>query len=519
MLNRLIGTLSLFACVTVASAAVAANYVVSLTGSDSGTGTAASPWRTLQHAADVVSAGDKVTVHAGNYTGFYLDTSGSAAAPIEFDADPGVTINQRNATTPDGINLESASYVTINGFSVTGMPRAGVRSVGDSDALAKFVTIRNVTATNNGEWGIFTGFVNDLLIESNTTSGSVDQHGIYVSNSGDRPVIRNNISFNNHDNGIHMNGDASQGGDGIITGAVVTGNIIYNNGTGGGSGINMDGVQNSLVANNLLYNNHASGISLYQIDGGGGSSGDVVVNNTIIEASDARWALNIQANSANTTVRNNILLNNNPSHGAIDITSDSLTTLSSDYNVVTSRFTPNDGNSFQTLAQWQSTTGEDVHSLVATAAQLFANVSGNDYRLKSGSPAVNSGTSSFAPPGDLIGLPRPAGGDYDIGAYELGALAGDFNRNGTVDMADYVLWRNMRGSIATRYAGADGDGNGIIDQADYAVWRAGFGATAAGAGNSVESAAVPEPSALMLLCFVGLAPAARAASGRFQIRR
>ena len=93
------------------------------------------------------------------------------------------------------------------------------------------MTIRNVTSTNNREWGILTGFVNDLLIEKNIDkSGSVDQHGIYVSNSGDRPVIRNNISFNNHDNGIHMNGDASLGGDGIISGAVVSGNIIYNNG-------------------------------------------------------------------------------------------------------------------------------------------------------------------------------------------------------------------------------------------------------------------------------------------------
>jgi hypothetical protein len=515
MFNRLIAALGLFARINITSAALAGNYFVSTTGSDSGAGTAASPWRTLQHAADVVNAGDKVTVHAGNYTGFYLDSSGTAAAPIEFDADPGVIVNQRNATTPDGINLESASYVSINGFTVTGMPRAGVRSVGDSDSLAKFVTIRNVTATNNGEWGIFTGFVNDLLIESNTTSGSVDQHGIYVSNSGDRPVIRNNISFNNHDNGIHMNGDASQGGDGIITGAVVTGNIIYNNGTGGGSGINMDGVQNSLIANNLLYNNHASGISLYQDDGGGGSSGDVVVDNTIIEASDARWALNIQSNSTNTTVRNNILLNNNPSHGAIDITSDSLPTLSSDYNVVTSRFTPDDGNTFQTLAQWQLTTGNDAHSLVATAAQLFANAAGNDYRLKSGSPALNAGTSSFAPPADLLGLPRPAGGAYDIGAYELGALAGDFNRNGAVDMADYVLWRNSVGSTVTRYLEADGDGNGVVDLADYAIWRGGFGANATGAGSSVGGAAVPEPSTLMLLCALWLAPATRVNLGRF----
>jgi hypothetical protein len=491
------------------------NYFVSPTGDDSHTGNSASPWSTLQHAADAVHAGDFVTVVAGNYTGFYLDTSGTAVAPIEFFAQPGVVINHQNGTTPDGINLEGASYVVIDGFTVSGMPRAGVRSVGDSDALAKFVTVRHVTATNNGEWGIFTGFVDDLLIESNSTSGSVDQHGIYVSNSGDRPIIRNNISFNNHDNGIHMNGDASEGGDGIISGAVVTGNIIYNNGTGGGSGINMDGVQNSVITNNLLYNNHASGISLYRIDGGGGSSGNIVANNTIIEANDARWDLNIQTGSTNNMVRNNILLNNNGSHGAIDISADSLAGFSSDYNVVTPKFAKEDVPSFLNLAQWQGA-GYDAHSFVASADQLFAQSAANDYHLKTGSPALNSGTSFDAPAADLEGLPRPAGGFYDIGAYELGALAGDYNRDGAVNEADYVLWRNTLGSVVTRFAGADGDGSGVIDQADYARWRSDFGAVSGGAGSAIGAAAIPEPATLAEFCLVmTLFSATRQMSRRF----
>src|SRR5262249_16003865 len=152
--------------------------------------------------------------------------------------------------------------VVIDGFNVSNMNRAGIRSVGvDGDDLASHVTIRNVTASNNGYWGIFTGFVDDLLIENNKTSSSINEHGIYVSNSGDRPIIRNNESFNNRANGIHMNGDGTLGGDGIISNALVSGNKIYNNGVGGGSGINMDGVQDSRIENNLLYDNHSSGIS------------------------------------------------------------------------------------------------------------------------------------------------------------------------------------------------------------------------------------------------------------------
>ena len=127
----------------------AANLFVSTTGSDAWPGTAAQPWRTLQFAAEQVAADDFVTVRPGSYAGFHLDTNGTAAAPIQFFAEPGVLINAPNPVrTQHGINLENASHVVIDGFSVTGMQRAGVRSVGvDGDSLASHVTIRN-EATN-----------------------------------------------------------------------------------------------------------------------------------------------------------------------------------------------------------------------------------------------------------------------------------------------------------------------------------------------------------------------------------
>jgi len=504
--------------IALGSAASAAQYYVSPTGSDTAAGTSAAPWKTLQRAANIVNPGDQVTVRAGNYAGFNLTRSGTSTAPIQFVAEPNVLINQPNTVRTDhGINLENASYVVIDGFAVTGMTRAGVRSVGvNGTTFASNVTIRNVRSYNNGYWGILTGFVNDLLIENNTTYGSTNEHGIYVSNSGDRPIIRNNTSYNNRANGIHMNGDHSLGGDGIISGALVSGNTIYNNGVGGGSGINMDGVQNSRIENNLLYDNHASGISLYKIDGGAGSSGNVVANNTIIVADDSRWALNIQHGSTNNTIRNNILLNyDDQFRGAIDVSPDSLPGLNSDYNAVISRFTTDDSDTILTLAQWQGT-GNDLHSFVSNAATLFVNPAANDYRLKSTSPAINAGTSNNAPAADIAGLPRAAGGLFDIGAFEFGALAGDYTRDGKVDAGDYVIWRKTLGATVSRYSGADGDGSGVIDQADYARWRAGFGATPAGAGSALGASDVPEPSTLML---VGLSLAllrmARLHSGGF----
>jgi parallel beta-helix repeat protein len=498
------------------AAAAPGEFFVSTTGSDLSAGTAAAPWRTLQHAANVVGPGDRVTVRPGNYTGFDLRRSGTASAPITFFAEPGVLINvasqvrQKDGVYLDGINLEGASYIAIDGFNVTGMPEAGVRSVGLSSNFAKFVTVRNVTATNNGKWGIFTGHVNDLLIENNRTSGSIEEHGIYVSNSGDRPVIRNNESFNNHGCGIHMNGDLSQGGDGIISNALVSGNRIHNNAIpnatypmlGGGSGINMDGVQNSRIENNLLYNNHASGISLYSIDGAAGSTGNVVVNNTVHQPSDGRWALNIRDASTHNTAYNNIFLSDHSFRGAINFTADSLPGFTSNHNAVISRFSPNDGGTVLSLPNWRSSSGQDANSFVATAAALFVNAGAGDYRLSNSSPARNAGTSQLAPAGDLGGLPRPAGGAFDVGAFEFGALAGDYNRDGKVDGGDYTVWRKTLGTAVSRYAGADGDGSGVIEQADYAKWRSGFGGAAGGAGATLENGAVPEPQSMSMVVVV-----------------
>ena len=213
-----------------------------------------------------------VIVGAGTYRGFNLTRDGTAAARITFQADPSaapgsVIINQPNAFTGrDGINLEGASYVTIRGFTVTGQARAGIRSVSN-----EFVVISDNVADNNGVWGIFTGFSSDVRIENNQASRSQQQHGIYVSNSADRPIVRGNTVFENYQSGIQLNADASMGGDGIISGAVIENNIIRSNGAGGGASINLDGVQNSDIRNNVIDNARASGIALFRIDGGGGS--------------------------------------------------------------------------------------------------------------------------------------------------------------------------------------------------------------------------------------------------------
>jgi len=397
-------------------------YFVAPNGDDNNPGTIDQPWQTLQHAADTIGPGDTVEVRAGNYVGGYFTTSGTAQAPIVLEAYPGESpaITAYNPTTPDGINLEGASFMVVQGLTVNGHTRTGIRAV-----TCEHVTIRNNSMDQNGEWGILTGFCDDLLIENNVTSRSIGQHGIYVGNSGDRPVIRGNIIFGNNANGIHMNGDISQGGDGIISDALVEANVIYDNGVGGGSGINCDGVQDSLIRNNLIYNEHASGISLYQIDGGGPSTGNRVLNNTVLIASNGRWALNIQDGAANTASRNNILWNAHSFRGSLDISADSLPGFTEDNNAVMDRFTTDGGDTVLTLAEWQQQTGLDAHSFVSTPDALFVDAAADDYQLSATSPALDTGETRDDVPNDIAGVPRPQGPGFDIGAYERPVALGD----------------------------------------------------------------------------------------------
>ena len=49
---------------------------------------------------------------------------------------------------------------------------------------------------------------------------------------------------------------------------------------------------------------------------------------------------------------------------------------------------------------------------------LFVDAASGDCRLSTGSPCINAGTSTGAPGTDILGVARPHGGGYDMGAYE-----------------------------------------------------------------------------------------------------
>jgi hypothetical protein len=86
------------------------------------------------------------------------------------------------------------------------------------------------------------------------------------------------------------------------------------------------------------------------------------------------------------------------------------------------------------------------------------------------------------------------------GLFAVAPLAGDYNDDGTVDAADYTVWRDAMSSgnsLLNETASL-----GTIDAADYAAWKSNFGATGAssdGSAANLPDSSVPEPGSIALL--------------------
>jgi hypothetical protein len=408
-------------------------YYVSPAGDDGNTGSSGSPWRTLQKAADAVTAGGTVIVRAGHYAGFNIASSGASTARITFKADPGAVIDAPlNFGGADyGINGSGKEYITIDGFKFApqdgqpewyaairlgGLPGDWVRGNIVRNNVAEMRVV-NVAATPD-KYGIYSSWNDGLLVENNTVSGTYNSL-IYTANSARNYTIRGNTGFNGGGNGIHNNGDLNTGAPGINYNALIEGNTIYNVGFGiGGQAISCDGVQDSRIQNNLLYDLHAKGISLYNTNGAEGSKRNVIANNTVLVAADGQVALRLNHNASDNIVFNNIFYAATPDGAWTDSEESGLEGSKIDFNVTTG--IAKVGGVIR--IDWHSTYGFDLDSIVGNPTELFVNAGADDFHLAAGSPAVNAGTAAFqgaaAPIKDIFGNDRPAGGAFDIGAVE-----------------------------------------------------------------------------------------------------
>jgi parallel beta-helix repeat protein len=169
----------------------ATTYYVSTSGNDANAGTQASPWRTIQKAANTMVAGDTCFVNPGTYDERVSPAnSGSSGSLITFRANGNATVA--------GFYLSSRSYIRIDGFRLTYLSSNSEAAIFLASSHGSEI-INNVIFRNAGI-GIFLHPVspsNDVTISGNTISypggvlgNAIGDAGI-ISN-GDHVIIEGN---------------------------------------------------------------------------------------------------------------------------------------------------------------------------------------------------------------------------------------------------------------------------------------------------------------------------------------
>ena len=251
-------TKSASASVTI-TAVIGMAFYVSTTGSDSNPGTISSPWRTIQHAANSVLAGDTVFVRGGVYNeSVNISVSGSAAAgPITFQSFPGeqaivdgTGLVPSTSTTQGLINITNQTYISIQGFEIRNYQTASASAI-----PAGFWV-----SGSGSNIRILSNIIHNIVTTSETTGNAfgIAVYGTAAPASLDSVTISGNQVY-----ALRTGNSESVNVDGNVTNFAITNNIIHDNDNIGIDVIGFEGVspdpaydyaRNGTVAGNTIYN-------------------------------------------------------------------------------------------------------------------------------------------------------------------------------------------------------------------------------------------------------------------------
>jgi parallel beta-helix repeat protein len=373
--------------------------------SDGGPGSSAQPYCTIARAGSQVTAGQTVLV----LTGVYHETvtvsrSGAPSAPIKFVAARGskVSVSGTPGGQTFGFYVNGRSYVTVQGFNVTGTGADGIVVRKSSGVIIRgnHVSYSGQPAPGKLATGIRLDGVTDSVVAGNTVDHNTN-YGIYLQNgSTGNQIVGNRVSRN-----ARVIQRAAAGIELLSSpGNTVCGNILHDNED---SGIGfLGGSNNSLVCNNVVYLNGDHGIDDY------GSTGQRIIANTVYKNVTA--GINVESGSTGATIANNISVDNGVAsprtHGDIRVEAGSTVGTSMDYDLVYRHAHDTilvwNSVSFESLAAFKSATGQEAHG--RQRDPRFRNADRGDFHLTAHSPAIDSADSGVSgqPKTDVEGNPR-----------------------------------------------------------------------------------------------------------------
>jgi len=420
-------------------------YYVSLDGDDSNQGTERQPWRTIQKAANTVTAGDSVVVLPGMYDErVQITSSGLSGAPITFQAEGTVTmkgfritadhiiIQGFDITNTDnswgegwGILVEGSDCVLENNY-VYFATRGGILlyAYGGNDPVTSNCLVKNNRLYRNATVGIEVHGRNNLIVGNEiwrtiqyhpkwTDPPSwVDANGIVFLGSG-HTIRKNYIHDITHDDpeNVDPHIDCFQTwGSGAGQYVIFEQNIcevLENQDNKNGHGFMLEDARNIIIRNNII--KAYGGINT----GGGGNSHLTIANNIFVND------LSFHPDPGGvglgdcpyTVVKNNIFY---------DQPGQTISAIGNrigqeiDYNLA---FRSDGQSSWCYAIDYECVDPAPGHHLW-DVDPMFINPASGDFRLQGGSPAIDAGITLAEVLNDFDGISRPHGSGYDIGAYE-----------------------------------------------------------------------------------------------------
>lgn len=390
-----------------------ATFHVSGQGDDNGDGSEQRPFKTVNRGVRDLRPGDTLLIHEGFYTeradaqdqaGVRVALSGTRENPITIKS----ASEKRPVITSASwgtIRVQDSCHVVIDGLEVTTTPimfEGKTSNVGNgiSAERSHHITIRNCIARGCGGNGIGSMHSDYITVVGNQAIGnafemkwqgsgiSLYQHRDFDRIPGIRNIVSGNICYLN-ENKVPTDSGEFTDGNGIIV-------DDFRNSQGDGPHINYQG--STVISDNLCYNNGGRGIHVFLSDRA------AILNNTV--HGNGRTLNNVGELSVwyarDIQVVNNIA-SSRPHGCALSIEG------GSSIGVWKNIF-----HAGSVAPQWMP--GNTV------ADPRFVNPgedAGADFRLQSGSPAIDAADAGRASSGfDLLGIKRPFGAAPDAGAYE-----------------------------------------------------------------------------------------------------
>lgn len=320
--------------------------------------------------------------------------------------------------------VDGITFINGNGADASYQNNlGGALFIGTSFAVYQRCVFRNnSTPLNGGAINMTRGIIRQCLIENNTATGASSYGGGIYTNSGDLTLFENCVIRGNY--AYQGGGIRAQGTANMVS--IKNSKIYDNESKDAGAGLSLTQII-SEMSNCLIFNNESQTDKASSVITGGNVFNCTFVNNI--------GNIYFSSNTNAYQFTNNIVWGNEISTGASTVISGGSTNANLQfYNNATGLTQATiDGFSWQKADNIYLASYSDVHFKGNVQFKGLAENEDQAYELESidlsilqTSPCFNTGKIIAGVTSDIIGVSRPQGTAYDIGAYEFPLGPGTF---------------------------------------------------------------------------------------------